>query len=441
MNDLEFLQLLIVVTIIFWIFINYKKKSRFAAGPSLEIPWNLYSEKNKVYLLMKDPLDYDLGFTYTTVNTSPLIRYQQTKGFSTTQFATGITLDEEDRLETLTSVDNFVNFQNTIVTDLNALATTIMLINSVKINFDFSAITKLNIKDIPKYVILQSGKPYANLLQGENFEPVVTSTDVLDPKEIWDTSDTVIGQMNTSISGDILFYQNVGNTQYNIPDESSVTFNSGIGLLGRSDFKQFPPSMFDNSTSKAAVFKYINLKNNSSIKSPYLRQNIYLKKDYTYTLSFFYFGFIPLFINLINTMSNWTKTIIGTQNDIGYDTWLYRKIDFKVDRDGVYLIEFTPMLTGNETLYPGTDPEKNSRKYHAQCMLQKVIVEVNVPKSKIPGYSELVVSPLKDDKVVFILLNGKLLRLGMNSYDSLDPTIINKRRDDISKFITKNYVV
>lgn len=445
MDDLDFLQLLIICTAIFLIFIHYKKKSKFAAGPPLDIPWNLYAEKNKIYVIVKDPLNYDLGYTYRTVNTAPLLKYQAGQGYATKQFVTGITIEEDDRLDLLTSVDTFVKFQNSVVDDLNILATTMGIFNSMRLKFDFSAITKLDITDIPKYKMLQTGLPRANLLICEDFENIVLpdGVTVIEPKNAWDVSDTVIGVNNVSISGDTLFYQSTGNSQSNVPDESSVKFLGGIGILGSSSLSAYPPSMYDPTipSSKAAVFTYINLNNNTNITSPYLRQNVYLKKGYTYTLNFFYYGFLPLLINVIKPSDNWKKTLVGTQTDIGFNTWFYRQIDFDISSDGVYIIEFTPLLTGSSA-YLGTDPEGKSHKYNGKCMLQKVFLEVNVPKSKIPGYSELIISNnLKEEKVTFVLLNGKLLRLNMNTYNSSDPSIINKRRDDTSKFITKNYVV
>jgi hypothetical protein len=446
MTDLEFLQLLIIFTIIFWIFLQVKKKSKFGAGPSLELPWNVNFEKNKVYILLNDPLKYDLGIETRTVYTGPLVRYSENEGYTKTNFAIGITMDEDERLSLITDIDGYVSFQNKIIEDINALTTTFVNFNGIKVNFDYSAITKLNVSNIDKYNSLTRGFPYANLLQCEDFKTIyLADGTIIEPKFAWDISDSFTGSTNASVSGDVLYYQNFGPTQTNVPDETSVSFYGGIGSLGRYSTLSFPPYMYDpqDSTSQAAVLEYINIKNNTFIKPPYLRQTVNLKKNLTYSLNFFYFGFIPLFINLVDTStSTWTRTIIGTQNDISYNTWFYNnKIDFTVPKDGAYMIEFTPMTVGNELLYPGTDPEGNSHKYHGRCMIQKVILKVNDSKTKFTGYTDLLYSPGVQEKTLYIVFNGKLLRLNMNTYDSIEPAQVNKRRDDISKFITKNYIM
>ena len=500
MTDLEFLQLLIIFTLVLWIFLQAKKKSKFGASPSLEIPWNVNFEKNKVYVLLKDPLSsIDLGIETRTVYTGPLVRYVEFKGYTTTEFPIGITILEEDRLDYITNIDEYISFQNKIIDDLNVLTTTIVNFNGIKVNFDYSALTKLNVSDLDKYNSLKRGMAYNNLIECEDFEKkYLPDGTIIEPGDAWDVSDTVIGSMNTNLSGGVLYYQNWGD-EYDIADESSVSFFGGVQSIGRYSrlitddefrvqytneygqktipgalyvenqcttntkffgetvtwdnvwrtcilavIRQFPPHMYDGTyanqtTSQAAVMKHVNLQNNKLIIPPYLRQQINLKKNMTYTLSYFYFGFIPLFINLIDVSTS-IKTTILTQNDVGYNTWFYRTVDFTITKDGVYVIEFTPMLIGNELLYPGTDPEGNSHKYYGQCMIQKVILKVNDSKTKFIGYSDLLYSPGVQNKTLYVLLNGKLMRLNMNTYNSLEPAIINKRRDDISKFITKNYI-
>ncbi len=512
MTDLEFLQLLIILTVFFWIIINVKKnKSKFAAGPSLTLPWNFNLEKNKLYLFMRDPLSFDLQFNYRTVPSTTIKKYNwDLNNFNYVTNRLSINMDESTRLDQLSTVNSIVKLQNDLVLDINLVMQNIRSIYSKNknydINLDNTAVTSIDITQVSKYKMLQTGKSNGNLLLCGDFETTYNADGslLMQPQYVWETSptyDQFTGtQKNNDIKGSVIFYQNYGD-EYDVYDETSVKYYGGLAALGRATkefnkdekaayegeapmwsedgwkqawnsfegqtncatemcknsnylgypvekgnykndytfvYRSFPPGMPDgNLNGKAAVLSYINMKNSfNSNLIPYIRQSVQLKKNVTYTLSFFYFGFVPLFVNFIDLNGN--KTLIISQEDIGYNHWLYRSVDFQVSKDSSYYIEFILNIVGDEKKYYGTDPEKNNHKYHGRVMIDDVVLEVKDTATTFPNYSLFNFSEGIRDSEIYLVLNGKTKRFDINN--STDLNVVNQRRSSILQFIIDSYI-
>jgi hypothetical protein len=440
MTDLEILQLLIILIVLYWIVMGLKRKSKFMTNSI--VPWNFNLEKNKVYVFTKDPLDFDLGLMYSTASTSPIVRYDESKGFNTLQYPTMIQIDEETRLDLLNTVDSFVKFQNYIADDLAIIQKNLIQLTTKNMSFDYSSVMKMNLQDISKYKMLSTGKETGNLLTCGDFTTTynVDGSIQMSPEYAWETSEPLTGQSVSSLIQNavktILHYPARGDIPTELNDQSNVKF-----MTGKFD-NSFPPNMYDSKESMGAVLTFINFKRllDSINRLPYIRQDVYLKKDVVYSLNYFYYGFVPLFINVYSNTTK-AKVFTGTHNDVSYvSTWLYKKINFTVPFDGYYKIEFTMNINGNETLYPGTDPEGRKYIYNGRVMLQNIVLESDDSKNQYSTqYSLMNFSKNIDDLgSIYIVMNGKSLR--MNMYVTDDINAANKRRSQISEFLNKTYI-
>lgn len=206
-------------------------------------------------------------------------------------------------------------------------------------------------------------------------------------------------------------------------------------------YRSYPPiTPKEQFMGTSAVLTYINLKNSiDSSKIPYLRQVCNLSSKCTYFLSFYFFGFVPLIVNIYDPDGN--KIELLTQNDVSYNDWLYRSTKFNVLKDGTYTLEFTLNIIGDDVNYPGSDPFKTQHRYHGRSMVDDVILEVVDEESTFDNYSEFIFSNEIRQDEVYLSMNGKLQRISLvNNLTSPDPSIINQRRAMMTAFISKNFI-
>jgi hypothetical protein len=232
--------------------------------------------------------------------------------------------------------------------------------------------------------------------------------------------------------------------------QTSIFQLAGIDILAWMDtfdwiivYREFPPAMPNGELfGQSAVLSYINLQTSIDVtKIPYMRQRVSLKKQYSYFLSFSFFGFVPLIVNFIN-ISTGEKTELLTQNDVSYPHWIYRSTTFSVANDDDYYIEFTLNVIGDNVKYPGTDPDNNKHKWNGRSVVDNVVLEIVDEVSTFDNYSQFEFSNAVRDNEVYISMNGKIQKMSiLNDLNSLDPVKTNERRTMISNFITKNYIV
>jgi hypothetical protein len=224
-------------------FLGIRKKSKFGAGPSLTIPWNLPQEKNKVYIYMRDPLGFDLELSYKDVFGTAIIPYNWSAGYNIVKVRDRILMDLKDIQQLLTDTTLIVRLQNDIVSDLNVILDNIPVTYDNKysgITRDITATLPIDVSETTKYKRLLYSHPNGgNILQAGDFLPqpdyeTLSTTTTIPASYYWEIfpQTPIIGKMNNDIKGDVIFYKNWGD-EYDVPDESSVTFDGGVGCLGR----------------------------------------------------------------------------------------------------------------------------------------------------------------------------------------------------------------
>lgn len=289
MKRLQIFQLVVIFVFLFLLYVKLKKESKFTASLSLVIPWTQPQEKNKIYIYMRDPLGFDLRMTYKEANSSAKAPYDWSKGFNKVKVRDRILIDESDRLELLEKVNGCVSLQNTLVDDLDKVLlnmNTMYPSSYTGITRDYNAVTKVNVTETTKYKRLVTGVAEGgNIIQCGTFYPMITSEAIYNADYFWETSPKYVGAFNNDIKGDVIFYKNWGD-EYDIYDESSVTFTGSYGSLGRwskkmnaTEKNEFKDKTNGGKLWNANYWKEIATKPPSIDLNSYIKQGICMFTD------------------------------------------------------------------------------------------------------------------------------------------------------------------